>query len=100
MHLARVTGTVVATQKDPNLAGLTLLVLVPLTAERRPSGAAIVAVDTVGAGEGEEVFFVRGREAALPLLPAQVPTDASVVGIVDHWDIERSSRAASPRRRR
>ena len=100
MHLARVTGTVVATQKDPNLDGCTLLVLAPLTAERRPSGPAIVAVDTVGAGEGEEVFFVRGREAALPFFPTQVPTDASVVGIVDYVNVERSSRAASPRRRR
>ena len=100
MHLARVTGTVVATQKDPSFDGLTLLVLEPLTADRRPSGAAIVAVDTVGAGEGEEVFFVRGREAALPFLPAQVPTDASVIGIVDHWNVGSSSGAVSPRRRR
>ncbi len=100
MHLARVTGTVVATQKDPNLRGLKLLVLEPLTAERRSSGRAVVAVDTVGAGEGEDVFFVRGREAALPFLPTQVPTDASVIGIVDHLNTDYDLPAASRRRRR
>ena len=98
MHLARVTGTVVATRKDPNLHGLTLLVLEPLTVDRRPAGHALVGVDTVGAGEGEEVFFVRGREAALPFLPTEVPTDASVVGIVDHWNVEQSP-CSTPRRR-
>ena len=100
MYLARVTGTVVATQKDPNFHGLTLLVLEPMTADRRPAGRAIVAVDTVGAGEGEDVFFVRGREAALPFLPAHVPTDASVVGIVDHWNTEDRPPEVSRRKRR
>lgn len=100
MQLARVTGTVVATQKDPRLHGLKLLVLEPLTAERRTAGRAIVAVDTVGAGQGEDVFFVRGREAALPFLPTQVPTDASVVGIVDHWNAEQAPLVAPRRRRR
>jgi microcompartment protein CcmK/EutM len=45
-----------------------------------------VAVDAVGAGVGETVFFVRGKEASFPFLPGEVPTDAGVVGIVDHWD--------------
>jgi microcompartment protein CcmK/EutM len=44
-----------------------------------------VAVDSVGAGAGEDVFYVRGREAALPFLPREVPTDAAIVAIVDHW---------------
>jgi len=99
MYLARVIGNVVATQKDPNFHGLTLLILEPLTADRRPTGRVIVAVDTVGAGEGEEVFFVRGREAALPFLPVQVPTDASVVGIVDHWNTEQGPLVKLRRRR-
>ncbi len=83
MQLARVTGTVVATHKDPRLRGLKLLVLKPLTPDGKPFGRSIVGIDSVGAGDGEEVFFVRGREASLPFLPAQVPTDATVVGIVD-----------------
>ena len=44
-----------------------------------------MAVDSVGAGVGEEVFVVRGREASFPFLPDQVPTDLNVIGIVDHW---------------
>jgi ethanolamine utilization protein EutN len=87
VQLARVVGNVVATVKDANLHGLTLLVLQPLSASREPLGRTLVAVDSVGAGVGEEVFFVRGREAAFPFYPAEPPTDASVVGIVDHWSV-------------
>ena len=85
MFLARVVGTVVASRKDPGLQGTTLLVLKPLRPDRTPGGKPLVAVDSVGAGTGEHVFYVRGREAALPFLPAEVPTDAAIVGIVDHW---------------
>ncbi len=85
MFLARVVGTVVATRKDPGLAGTKLLVIQPLRPDRTPGGKPLVAVDSVGAGTGEDVFYVRGREAALPFLPAEVPTDAAIVGIVDHW---------------
>ena len=87
MQLAQVVGEVVATIKDPNLAGTTLLVLQPIDAAGAPSGRTLVALDSVGAGVGEHVFFVRGREAAYPFYPAEPPTDASVVGIVDHWDV-------------
>ena len=88
MQLARVIGEVVATIKDPNLTGTTLLVLQPLAADGAPAGRTLVALDSVGAGVGEHVFFVRGREAAFPFYPAEPPTDASIVGIVDHWDME------------
>jgi microcompartment protein CcmK/EutM len=83
VQLARVLGTVVATRKDPGLEATKLLVIQPLSAERKPQGKALVAVDAVGAGVTEEVFYVRGREAAFPFLPAEVPTDAAIVGIVD-----------------
>ena len=89
MQIARVVGTVVVTRKDDNLSGLTLLVLQPLTPEREPSGRTLVAVDAVGAGVGEEVFFVRGREASFPFYPVEPPVDAGIVGIVDHWTVER-----------
>ena len=85
MFLARVVGTVVASRKDPGLEGTTRLVIQPLRPDRTPGGKPLVAVDSVGAGTGEDVFYVRGREAALPFLPAEVPTDAAIVGIVDHW---------------
>ena len=86
MQLATVLGNVVITRKDDNLHGRTLLVLQPLGADGQPAGRTLVAVDSVGAGAGETVFFVRGREASFPFLPDEVPADAGVVGIVDHWD--------------
>jgi ethanolamine utilization protein EutN len=89
MNLARVIGTVVVTRKDENLASTTLLLVQPLTPEREPSGRPIVAIDAMGAGVGEEVFFVRGKEASFPFAPMEPPVDAGIVGIVDHWHVER-----------
>jgi ethanolamine utilization protein EutN len=88
MHLARVIGEVVATVKDANLTGTKLLVLQPIAASGQNAGRTLVALDSVGAGTGEHVFFVRGREAAFPFYPAEPPTDATIVGIVDQWDLE------------
>ena len=87
MLLAKVVGTVVATRKDSGLTGMKLLVIQPLKPDRSPAGKPLVAVDSVGAGAAEEVFYVRGREASFPFLPAEVPTDAAIVGIVDHWNV-------------
>jgi ethanolamine utilization protein EutN len=87
MQLARVIGHLVATRKDENLLGITLLMVQPLSAERQPVGRPLVAVDSVGAGIGETVFFVRGKEASFPFHPVEPPVDAGIVGIVDHWDI-------------
>ena len=84
MFLARVLGNVVATRKDPGLRGVPLLVIQPLRPDRTPVGRPLVATDSVGAGAGQDVFYVRGREAAFPFLPSEVPTDAAIVGIVDH----------------
>jgi microcompartment protein CcmK/EutM len=88
MQLARVIGDIVVTIKDPGLKGIKLLVLQPLNADRQPSGRTLVAVDAVGAGVDEEVFFVRGKEASFPFYPVEVPADAGIVGIVDHWTVE------------
>lgn len=88
MQIARVIGTVVATRKDENLFGITLLLVQPLTPDHQPAGRPLVAVDAVGAGVGEDVFFVRGKEASFPFYPVEAPVDAGIVGIVDHWDIE------------
>ena len=90
MQLARVIGDVVVTRKDENLTGIKLLVVQPLTPDRQPAGRLLVAVDAVGAGVGEEVFFVRGKEASFPFYPVEPPVDAGIVGIVDHWDLERT----------
>ena len=86
MQLARVVGTVVATRKDAGLLGATLLILQPLTPERQPVGRPIVGVDSVGAGEGEEVFFVRGRDicARLDLRLASGAEPANTMGEHEH----------------
>ena len=91
MQIARVIGDVVSTIKQPALVGHKLLVLQPVLPDRTPAGRALVAVDATGAGVGEHVFFVRGREASYPFLPAETPVDACVVGIVDQWDVESTS---------
>ena len=83
MQLALVVGDVVATVKDPNLSGTKLLLLQPIAASGEAAGRTLVALDSVGAGVGEKVFFVRGREAAFPFDPDEPPTDATIVGIVD-----------------
>ncbi len=88
MQLARVIGDIVATRKDPALAGIKLLLVQPLTPDRKTTGRPLVAVDAVGAGVGEEVFFVRGKEASFPFYPIEPPVDAGIVGIVDHWTVE------------
>lgn len=87
MQLAKVIGDVVSTRKDENLTALKLLVLQPIAADGTATGRTLVAADAVGAGVGETVFFVRGKEASFPFYPPEVPVDAGVVGIVDHWDI-------------
>ena len=94
MQLARVIGDVVVTRKDENLAAVTLLVLQPIAADGTATGRTLVAVDAMGAGVGETVFFVRGKEASFPFYPTEVPADAGVVGIVDYWDVEGFGEAA------
>jgi ethanolamine utilization protein EutN len=83
MQLARVCGTVVATVKHETLEGRKLLVIQPLDARLNNNGKPMVAVDSIGAGAGEVVFWCRGREASFPFLPAEAPTDCTIVGIVD-----------------
>ncbi len=86
MHLARVIGTVVCSHKNARLQGVSLLLVQPVGSDGTDTGRALVATDSAGAGIGERVFFVRGSEAAYPFAPTVVPTDATVIGIVDHWD--------------
>ena len=83
MQLARVIGTVVATVKNELLEGRKLLVIQPLDGRLNESGKPMVAIDSVGAGKGEVVFWCRGKEASFPFEPVEVPTDCTIVGIVD-----------------
>ena len=90
MQVARVIGDVVATMKDANLDGHKLLVLQPMSPSREAQGRCLVAIDACGAGVGEDVFFVRGKEASFPFLPAAPPVDACVVGIIDQIDLDQA----------
>jgi ethanolamine utilization protein EutN len=92
MFLARVTGHVVATQKDKSLNGQKLLVVEPLNVKydeaAKPAslgntGRAIVAIDAVGCGEGQLVLIVQGSSARMTEITKNMPADAIVVGIVD-----------------
>ena len=87
MQIARVIGDVVATIKDPNFDSLTLLLVQPIGADGKDVGRPLVAVDAVGAGVGETIFFVRGKEAGFPWHPIEVPADAGIVGIVDSYHV-------------
>jgi microcompartment protein CcmK/EutM len=87
MQLARVIGDVVCTMKDAELHSLKLILLQPIGADGADAGRTLVALDSVGAGLGERVFFVKGKEATFPFYPAQPPADACVVGIVDEVDV-------------
>ena len=86
MQLARVIGTVVATIKNESLQGRTLLVIQTLNKNLEPAGKPMVAVDSVGAGVGELVFWCRGKEASFPFKREDTPTDCTVVGIIDSDD--------------
>jgi ethanolamine utilization protein EutN len=87
MILGRVIGNVVATIKQGSLDGKKLLIVQPIDRQGRDKGRALVALDSVGAGVGERVYWCRGREASFPFLPEEVPTEATIVGIVDSVDI-------------
>ena len=83
MNLARVVGTVVATAKNEALEGRKLLVIQPINTALEDAGKTLVAVDAIGAGVGETVFWCRGKEASFPFDPTEVPTDCTIVAIVD-----------------
>ncbi|HYQ85880.1 MAG TPA: EutN/CcmL family microcompartment protein [Bacteroidota bacterium] len=92
MYFAKVIGTVWATRKDENLVSFKLQFIQPLNADLKNVGDPIVAVDTVGAGPGETVFYITAREATIPLPVEMAPVDASIIGIVDRVDIDREGR--------
>jgi len=87
MLLARVIGTVVATQKHRKFEGAKLLLVQPLNLDESARGVALLAVDGVGAGIGERVLVVlEGRAAGDAIGRKAAPVDAAIVGIVDVLD--------------
>ena len=88
MQIARVIGTVVATQKHRKFEGAKLLLVQPVTLDDQPRGVALLAVDAVGAGVHERVLIViEGRAAAEAIGRKGAPVDAAVIGIVDTVDV-------------
>jgi ethanolamine utilization protein EutN len=88
MLLARVTGTMVATQKVDVMRGRKLLMVDPYRLDPAgggvvPTGRALVAVDTVGAGEGEMVLITQGSSARLTPETKSLPVDTVIIGIID-----------------
>ena len=90
MYLGRVIGRVWATVKDPGLAAQRLLLVQPLTPEGQPTGKRLVVTDAMGAGAGELVYWSKGKESSFPFLPIEVPTEMTIVGIVDTVNVDRS----------
>jgi microcompartment protein CcmK/EutM len=88
VRLAKVLGTVVATQKDSKLEGLRFLMLGLRGPDNKPVGGSVVAVDAVGAGVGEMVLFASGSSARQTKSTDNKPVDAVVMAIVDTWEIE------------
>ena len=89
MQLARVVGTVVATQKHQKFEGAKLLLVQPVTLDDQPRGPALLAVDSVGAGVHEKVLIViEGRAAGEALGRKAAPVDAAIIGIVDTVDVQ------------
>ena len=97
MFLARVTGSVVATQKVASMTGRKLLSVEPLRVEpaRRDelvgTGRTFICVDTVGAGQGETVLIVQGSSARLTPETEKLPVDCTIIGIVDTVNVENKT---------
>jgi ethanolamine utilization protein EutN len=95
MLLGKVTGTVVPAVMYEGLEGVPMLLVQPLTKEKKPSGGLIVCADSTRmAGPGELIYYESSREAALALDPWFVPVDHAVIGIVDTMNLSNLMKAA------
>jgi ethanolamine utilization protein EutN len=97
MYLGRVVGCVWATVKNASMTGQRMLVIQPITPELQPTGKRLVCFDATGAGAGEIIYYVRGKEASFPFLPDEPPADSTVVGIVDSIHLKRPEKAPAGR---
>lgn len=88
MFLGKVIGNVWATQKYESLNTFKLMLIQPINGENEDTGETIIAVDTVGAGPGEVIYYITASEAVIPLPVDMAPVDASIVGIVDSINLK------------
>jgi microcompartment protein CcmK/EutM len=89
MYLGRVVGCVWSTVKNKSMEGQRLLIVQPLTPELQNTGKRLICMDSTGAGAGETVYWVRGKEASFPFHPTEPPIDTTIVGIVDTVHVNR-----------
>ncbi|HEV2690563.1 MAG TPA: EutN/CcmL family microcompartment protein [Bryobacteraceae bacterium] len=89
MFLGKVVGRVVSTVKDSNLEGQRLLIVQPVKPDLKPAGKRLIMLDAAGAGADELIYWCRGKESSFPFLPAEVPTDNTIVGIVDELHLKK-----------
>jgi microcompartment protein CcmK/EutM len=88
MYIGKVVGTVVSTIKDPKVSSLTLQIVQELDEHNRARGKYVVAVDAVGAGQGDLVLFVQGSSARQTVQTDGKPIDATIFAVIDSWDVE------------
>ena len=91
MFLGRIDGKVWATVKEDRLRGIRLYIMQPLDEDGNPQGESMIVVDTIGADEGDWVYWVNSTEASFVLEEPLIPSEASVVGLVDRLDVDRST---------
>ncbi len=96
MYLGRVVGCVWSTIKNQSLTGLRMLVVQPLTPELKNTGKPLICTDSTGAGPGEVIYWVRGKEASFPFGTSEPPVDTTIVGIVDSVHVKERAVPAPP----
>jgi ethanolamine utilization protein EutN len=89
LFLGKVIGNIWATQKYETLKSFKMLLVQPINANYTEIGEPIIAIDTVGAGSGEIIFYITASEAVIPLPVDFAPVDASIVGIIDSINIKK-----------
>lgn len=96
MRLGQVVGTTVATIKDPRLEGKKILLIKPVDRSGRAQGQPRLALDAIGAGLGEHIYYVGGKEAAFAWYPEPVPCDCCIVGILDPYNFRSLRPTTAP----
>ena len=99
MYFGRVIGRAWSTVKHPGLDGLRMLVVQPLTPDLQETGKRIICTDCIGAGAGELIYWVKGKEASFPFLPVEAPTDTTIVGIVDSVHLGKNEQSKTANRK-
>jgi|SRR6187455_731910 microcompartment protein CcmK/EutM len=92
MFMGKVVGTLVSTRKEPELEGLTFLVVKGCDFDGNPNGSAVIAVDAVGAGVGEVVLYASGSSARQTAVTKDRPVDATIMAIVDVVVVDGANR--------